>query len=78
MSIIDFWLEAKVTIDSLIEQFLAENKDWELVDLSSYILKDGKRFRGTLSMFLPLLWGEIMIPMLQHWQLKYFIQLHWH
>lgn len=60
MSIVDFWLEAKVTIDGLIEQFLAENKDWELVDLSSYILKDGKRFRGTLSMFFTVaLGGEI-------------------
>ncbi len=60
MNIIDFWLKAKVIIDNLVEKFLNENKEWELLDISKYILKDGKRYRGTLSMFFTqALGGEI-------------------
>ncbi|WP_338603665.1 hexaprenyl pyrophosphate synthase [Sulfolobus tengchongensis] len=57
MSIIEFWLEAKEIIDKLIEQFLDSNKEWDLVEMSSYILKDGKRFRGTLNMFFTVALG---------------------
>jgi geranylgeranyl pyrophosphate synthase len=57
LSIIEFWLEAKTTIDKLIEQFLNSNRDWDLVDISTYILKDGKRFRGTLNMFFTVALG---------------------
>ncbi|MEM3351539.1 MAG: hexaprenyl pyrophosphate synthase [Saccharolobus sp.] len=60
MSIIDFWLKAKSIIDDLINEFLNVNKEWEFINMSSYILKDGKRFRGTLNMFFTVaLGGEI-------------------
>lgn len=48
---LDFWGKTKSTIDLMIEDFLKGVKDWEILNMSTYIMKDGKRFRGTLALF---------------------------
>ncbi|BBG25393.1 hexaprenyl pyrophosphate synthase [Sulfuracidifex tepidarius] len=51
MSLLEFWGKTKSTIDLMIEDFLKGVKEWEVLDMSNYIMKDGKRFRGTLTLF---------------------------
>ncbi|BBD72903.1 geranylgeranyl pyrophosphate synthase [Sulfodiicoccus acidiphilus] len=46
----DYWLSRRKVIDRLVEEFLNRNREWEHVDLTRYILKDGKRLRGVLMM----------------------------
>jgi len=46
-----YWRRTKEIVDKLIEDYLSDIKDWELLEVSKYILKDGKRFRATLTMF---------------------------
>ncbi|ARM77040.1 hexaprenyl pyrophosphate synthase [Acidianus manzaensis] len=48
MDLIEFWEKSKETIDELVTKFVNEVKDWEILEMSKYIMKDGKRFRGTL------------------------------
>ncbi|AWR96691.1 polyprenyl synthetase family protein [Acidianus sulfidivorans JP7] len=48
MDLIEFWEKSKETIDELVNKFVNEVKDWEILEMSKYIMKDGKRFRGTL------------------------------
>ncbi len=47
----EFWFRSRSVIDDLVEKFLRESRDWEVMEMSKYIMRDGKRFRGTL-MFL--------------------------
>lgn len=47
----EFWFRSRVIIDELVEKFLKETREWEVMEMSKYIMRDGKRFRGTL-MFL--------------------------
>lgn len=55
-----YWKKSKQIIDRLIEDYLASIKEWELLEVSKYILKDGKRFRATLTMFFTeALGGEL-------------------
>ena len=49
VDLISYWKKSKEIIDKLIEDYLAEIKEWDLLEVSKYILKDGKRFRGTLT-----------------------------
>jgi geranylgeranyl pyrophosphate synthase len=51
MSLLEFWGKTKSTIDLMIEDFLKGVKEWEVLEMSKYIMKDGKRFRGTLALF---------------------------
>ena len=51
MDFVTYWRQAKETVDKLIEEYLSSIKDWELLEVSKYILKDGKRFRAVLTMF---------------------------
>ncbi|WP_369609134.1 hexaprenyl pyrophosphate synthase [Sulfurisphaera javensis] len=60
MDLLSYWKKSKEIIDKLINDYLADIKDWELLEVSKYILKDGKRFRGTLTfLFTEALKGEI-------------------
>lgn len=60
MDLISYWKKSKEIIDKLIEEYLADIKDWDLLEVSKYILKDGKRFRGTLTfLFTEALNGDI-------------------
>ncbi len=56
MSLLEFWGKTKSTIDLMIEDFLKGVKEWEVLDMSNYIMKDGKRFRGTLTLFFTEAW----------------------
>ncbi|MCQ4449345.1 MAG: polyprenyl synthetase family protein [Sulfolobales archaeon] len=51
MDLLSYWLEAKAEIDSLVSKFLESIREWEVLQVSKYILEGGKRFRGTLAMF---------------------------
>ncbi|BCU68982.1 hexaprenyl pyrophosphate synthase [Stygiolobus caldivivus] len=51
MDFLTYWRQTKEIVDKLIEDYLSDIKDWELLEVSKYILKDGKRFRATLTMF---------------------------
>ena len=51
MDFLTYWRRTKEIVDKLIEDYLSDIKDWELLEVSKYILKDGKRFRATLTMF---------------------------
>ncbi|AKV73797.1 MULTISPECIES: hexaprenyl pyrophosphate synthase [Metallosphaera] len=51
MDLMEFWFRSRAVIDELVEKFLDESKEWETMEMSKYIMRDGKRFRGTL-MFL--------------------------
>ncbi|AWR98864.1 hexaprenyl pyrophosphate synthase [Metallosphaera hakonensis] len=51
MDLMEFWFRSRSVIDDLVEKFLRESRDWEVMEMSKYIMRDGKRFRGTL-MFL--------------------------
>lgn len=46
--LMDYWQSRKTMIEKRVEEFVKENLDWEAVDLSRYLTKDGKRFRGVL------------------------------
>jgi len=46
-----FWLNTKKEIDEAISKFLEGIKDWEVLEVSKYILSDGKRFRSTLLLY---------------------------
>jgi len=60
VDLISYWKKSKEIIDKLIEEYLADIKDWDLLEVSKYILKDGKRFRGTLTfLFTEALNGDI-------------------
>ena len=60
MDLVSYWKKSKEIIDKLIEEYLADIKEWDLLDVSKYILKDGKRFRGTLTfLFTEALNGDI-------------------
>jgi len=60
VDIISYWKKSKEIIDKLIEDYLADIKEWDLIEISKYILKDGKRFRGTLTfLFTESLNGDI-------------------
>ena len=60
MDLISYWKKSKEIIDNLIEDYLADIKEWDLLEVSKYILKDGKRFRGTLTfLFTEALNGDI-------------------
>ncbi|MBW9141090.1 MAG: polyprenyl synthetase family protein [Candidatus Aramenus sp.] len=48
MDVLEFWAKSKQTIDEIIRGFLADIRDWETLEVSKYILNDGKRFRGTM------------------------------
>lgn len=48
VDLIEFWTRSKSTIDDLVNKFVNEVRDWEILEMSKYIMKDGKRFRGTL------------------------------
>lgn len=58
MSLLEFWGKTKSTIDLMIEDFLKGVKEWEVLEMSKYIMKDGKRFRGTLALFSLKPWEE--------------------
>jgi geranylgeranyl pyrophosphate synthase len=59
VDLIEFWERSKVIIDSLVTKFVDDVKDWEIMEMSKYIMKDGKRFRGTLVfLFNDALGGE--------------------
>lgn len=60
MDLISYWKKSKEIIDKLIDDYLADIKEWDLLEVSKYILKDGKRFRGTLTfLFTEALNGDI-------------------
>jgi len=60
VDLISYWKKSKEIIDKLIEDYLADIKEWDLLEISKYILKDGKRFRGTLTfLFTEALNGDI-------------------
>lgn len=60
VDLLSYWKKSKEIIDKLITEYLADIKDWELLEISKYILKDGKRFRGTLTfLFTEALNGDL-------------------
>ena len=60
VDLISYWKKSKEIIDKLIQDYLADIKEWDLLEVSRYILKDGKRFRGTLTfLFTEALNGDI-------------------
>lgn len=52
MDLLEFWTKSKETIDDLVGKFMNDLKDWEVLEMSKYIMRDGKRFRGTLLFLL--------------------------
>ncbi|EZQ11133.1 MULTISPECIES: hexaprenyl pyrophosphate synthase [Acidianus] len=48
MDLIEFWKRSRETIDDLVSKFVDGVKEWEIMEMSKYVMKDGKRFRGTL------------------------------
>ncbi|BAB65480.1 hexaprenyl pyrophosphate synthase [Sulfurisphaera tokodaii] len=60
MDLLSYWKKSKEIIDKLVDDYLVDIKDWQLLEVSKYILKDGKRFRGTLTfLFTEALNGDI-------------------
>jgi Geranylgeranyl pyrophosphate synthase len=51
LDLLEYWFRSRTIIDELVEKFVKDSKDWEVMEMSKYIMRDGKRFRGTL-MFL--------------------------
>lgn len=49
-SVQDYWLLKRKVIDGIVERFLQSHREWEHVDLSRYVLRNGKRLRGVLMM----------------------------
>jgi geranylgeranyl pyrophosphate synthase len=48
LDLMNYWTEKKLLIDKKVDDFVSENKEWEVVDIVRYVTKDGKRFRGML------------------------------
>jgi len=51
LDLLEYWFRSRTIIDELVDKFVKDSKDWEVMEMSKYIMRDGKRFRGTL-MFL--------------------------
>ncbi|QKR00476.1 polyprenyl synthetase family protein [Metallosphaera tengchongensis] len=59
MDLMEYWFKTRALIDNLVEDFLKGSQDWEVMEMSKYIMRDGKRFRGTLLfLFNEALGGE--------------------
>lgn len=60
MDFLEFWLVNKGKIDEHINRFIDSVKDWEILEISKYILKDGKRYRGTLLLYFNQILGGLL------------------
>lgn len=58
MNFIEFWINIKKKIDYSVNSFLSKINEWELLEVSKYILKDGKRFRSTLLLYFSEMLGS--------------------
>jgi len=57
---IEYWIKTKQLIDDVIQKYLSQIKDLDMLEVSKYILKDGKRYRAVLNMFFTeALGGEL-------------------
>ncbi|MCY0859155.1 MAG: hexaprenyl pyrophosphate synthase [Sulfolobaceae archaeon] len=57
MDFLEFWLFNKAKLDERINRFIDSIKDWEVLEMSKYILKDGKRYRGVLLLYFNQILG---------------------
>jgi len=46
LDLLSYWLEAKAEIDSLVSKFLESIREWEVLQVSKYILEGGKAVQG--------------------------------
>ncbi|BCU68244.1 geranylgeranyl pyrophosphate synthase [Sulfolobales archaeon HS-7] len=58
MDLFRYWQERKTLIDAKIDDFINQNGDWNIIELSKYMLRDGKRFRGLLVMLVAEFFGS--------------------